>query len=73
MHRSMIPPPPGHDPNNDPQFFENWKKHIRKTLHDNNYFGLDRQWIKKVSQLGGSCIAFGQRKMGQENAQPQKH
>ena len=53
MHRSMIPPPEGHDSKNDPQFFENWKTHIRKKLRENNYFGLDRQWIKKYHSWAG--------------------
>ena len=53
MHRLMIPPPHGHDAKNDPEFFENWKHHIRKILQENGYFGLDRQWIKRYHSWGG--------------------
>ena len=49
----MIPPKQGHDPNNDPDFHTNYKKHIRKTLHEHNYISMDRQWIKRYHSWAG--------------------
>ena len=59
MQRAMIPPPPGRDRQNDPHFFDNWKTHIRKTLQENGYIGLDRAWIKRYHSWAGHAARLG--------------
>ena len=53
MMRTLIPCPPLPPDTDDATRFSTHKAHIRKTLADLQYEGLDRQWVKKYYSWAG--------------------